>query len=431
MQATALPRRPAVNLTHVSIGLLALTLFMGTAAKVVLSPLQELVRADLRITDNEIGLIQGLALAIPLALLSVPLGRLVDSTNRSRLLVVAALACAAGSALTAFAHGFAMMFAARMLVGASVAAAVTAAVSLAADLSDAGTRGRTLMLLGLGQACGAAATFALVGVLLGWLPGVLPGAAQDAGLTPWRLVQLSFAAVMALAGLALLALREPPRREAGTAGAGDVRAALRELWTYRRLMIPMVVGMTTIGMADAAASIWAVPVLTRVFHQAPADFGGWMSAVLLGSGIVGTAIGGYLADIGQRARGRSGILLGTVAGAALSIPAAFFPVMPSATAFAALFALLLTAGAITGIASTAAVAVLVPNELRGMSISLINAVALLMSYGVAPSIVSVSAGLLGAPDDIAVPLAVVGVVTSVCGTLAFLLAMRVAGRRPD
>ncbi|MBB3222681.1 MFS transporter [Pseudoduganella umbonata] len=431
MQATVLHRRPAVNLTHVSIGLLALTLFMGTAAKVVLSPLQELVRADLGLSDNEISLIQGLALAIPLALLSVPLGRLVDSTNRSRLLVVAALACAAGSALTAFAHGFAMMFAARMLVGASVAAAVTAAVSLASDLSDAGTRGRTLMLLGLGQACGAAATFALVGVLLGWLPGVLPAAAQGAGLTPWRLVQLSFAAVMALAGLALLALREPPRREEGTAVAGDVRAALRELWTYRRLMIPMVVGMTTIGMADAAASIWAVPVLTRVFHQQPADFGAWMSAVFLGSGIVGTAIGGYLADIGQRARGRSGILIGTIAGAALSIPAAFFPVMPSATAFAALFALLLTAGAITGIASTAAVAVLVPNELRGMSISLINAVALLMSYGVAPSVVSVSAGLFGTPDDIAVPLAVVGVVTSICGTLAFLLAMRVAERRPD
>jgi MFS family permease len=405
-----------------------LTLFMGTAAKVVLSPLQELVRTDLRMSDNEIGLIQGLALAIPLALLSVPLGRLVDSTNRSRLLIGMALACAIGSALTAFAHSFTMMFAARMLVGTAVAGAVTAAVSLASDVSQPESRGRTMMLLGLGQACGAAATFFLVGILLAWLPQVLPGSLAGDQLAPWRLVQLSFAAVMLLAALALVLLQEPARREAGDAAGAGGMAALRELWRYRRLMLPMLIGMTTIGMADAAASIWAVPVLTRVFHQQPGDFGGWMSLVFLLSGIAGTAIGGYLSDFGQRLAGRGGILLGTVIGAALSIPAALFPVMPTVTAFAVMFALLLTAGAVTSIASTAAIATLVPNELRGTSISIFSALALLMSYGVAPSIVSLGAEALGAGGDIAFPLTVVGVGTSVIGTLAFIRAMGVAAR---
>lgn len=429
MTSSTLRATPKLALPRASIGLLALALFMGTAAKVVLSPLQELVSADLRMSDNETGLIQGLALAIPLALLSVPLGRLVDSTNRARLLVAMALACAAGSALTALAHTFAMMFAARMLVGASVAGAVTAAVSLASDLSDARTRGRTMMLLGLGQACGAAATFALVGALLGWLPRMLPAALAADGIAPWRLVQLGFAGVMLVAALALLVLREPERREAGMAGDGDVRAALAELWAYRRLMLPMLIGMTTIGMADAAATIWAVPVLTRVFHQQPADFGNWMSVVFLLSGIVGTALGGYLSDFGQRIAGRGGILLGTVIGAALSIPAALFPVMPGVLAFAAMFALLLTAGAMTSIASTAAIAVLVPNELRGISVSIVSAFALLMSYGVAPSVVSFGAGMLGTAGDIVAPLTAVGVATSVIGVAAFARAMRVAGQR--
>lgn len=416
------------RLRHVSIGLLALTLFMGTAAKVVLSPLQELVRTDLHMSDNEIGLIQGLALAIPLALLSVPLGRLVDSTNRSRLLIGMAISCAIGSALTAFAQSFAMMFAARMLVGTAVAGAVTAAVSLASDVSQPESRGRTMMLLGLGQACGAAATFLLVGILLAWLPQMIPTSVADDQVAPWRLVQLSFAAVMLLAALVLLLLQEPPRREAGDAAGASGIAALKELWSYRRLMLPMLIGMTTIGMADAAASIWAVPVLTRVFHQQPADFGAWMSLVFLLSGIAGTAIGGYLSDFGQRLAGRGGILLGTVIGAGFSIPAALFPVMPSVATFAIMFALLLTAGAVTSIASTAAIATLVPNELRGMSISIFSALALLMSYGLAPSIVSLGAEALGAASDIAFPLTLVGVGTSLIGTLAFTRAMQVAAR---
>lgn len=421
MPTTVIGSTRTAQLAKVSISLLALTLFMGTAAKIVLSPLQELVRGDLGISDNQIGLVQGLALAIPLTLLSIPLGRLVDSANRARLLIGMALACAAGSALTAVAQDFTTIFIARMLVGASVSGAVIAAISLASDLTDAGNRGRTMMLLGLGQAFGSAATFAIVGVLLGWLPTVL-----GPGMAPWRAVQLSFAAVMLGAALLLLMLAEPARRETGGANGGNVGAALRELWAYRRLMIPLLVGMMTIGMADAAASIWAVPVLTRVFHQQPADFGGWMSLVFLFSGIAGTAMGGFLADFGQRLAGHGGILLGTVIGAALSVPAAFFPLMPGVTAFAALFTLLLTAGAIASIASTAAIAVLVPNELRGISISLFSAIALLMSYGVAPSLVSLGAQTMGLGAEIALPLTMVGVATSVIGLCAFGMAMRVA-----
>lgn len=419
--STIIATRPP-GVMKLSISLLALALFMGTAAKVVLSPLQELVRADLGLSDTQIGLIQGLALVIPMALLSIPLGRLVDSGNRSRLLIGMALACAAGSALTAFAHSFPLMFAARMLVGASISGAVIAAVSIASDLTDANSRGRTMMLLGLGQTLGSAATFAVVGALLGWLPTVFPPSAH--GMAPWRIVQLGFAVVTLAAALMLMLLSEPARRESGVAQGGNVRAALGELWACRRLMLPMLVGMMTIGMADAAATIWAVPVLTRVFGQQPADFAGWMSMVFLLSGIVGTAVGGYLADYGQRLVGRSGILLGAVVGAALSVPAAFFPVMPGLLSFGALFAVLLTAGAVTSIASTAAIAVLVPNELRGMTISIFSAIALLVSFGVAPSLVSVGALVLGWGSAIEVPLAMVGVGTSLIGTVAFVLAMR-------
>lgn len=430
MHAAAIAQDPPIKLAKVSIGLIALALFVGTAAKVVLSPLQELVRVDLNISDNQMGLIQGLALAIPLALFSIPLGRLIDRANRSRLLIGMALCCAAGSALTAFAQDFATMFAARMLVGAAVSGAAIAAVSLGADLSDAAGRGRVMMLIGLGQVFGSAATFSVVGGLLGSLPPAMAAAFPGAAMAPWRLVQLAFAAVMFIAAALLFLLREPRRREMGSAAGKNIGAALAELWACRRLMIPLLVGMMTIGMADAAASIWAVPVLTRSLHQQPADFGGWMSLVFLFSGIAGTAIGGLLSDAGQKLAGRGGILLGAVLGAVLSVPSALFPMMPSVPLFAGLFFLLLMSGACASVASTAAIAVLVPNELRGVCISIFSSVALLAAYGVAPTLVSLAAQAMGLGSDIGLPLSIVGVAASVTGAVAFMAAMRVARTQP-
>ena len=406
-----------------TIGLITLAMFSGTAARYALSPMQELVRADLGLGDNQIALLQGLAIALPIALLSIPLGRLVDRTNRARLFIVLALLCSAGSLLMALAQGFASLFAARMLVGASVVAAQPAALSLVADLVPPARRGRMIMLTSLGQAFGGAVVYLLAGPLLDGLPALVPA---GLGLAPWRLVQIVFAAAMlATTAVLLLFMREPARRESGQAQGGNLRAALRELWTYRRFLLPLVVGMVTVGMADAAAMIWAVPVLTRDFHQTPAAFGTWMGLVNLGANIAGAVLGGLVADLGQRRRGRAGVLLGAVIGAALSVPAALFCVMPSVGGFAVMLAVLLCAGACVNIAATSAIAVILPNELRGICFSLLVAVIGIAAFGIAPLLVSLGAQALGREGHIALPLAWVGVLTSLAAVAAFVQAMHV------
>lgn len=415
---------PRASVRNASIGLIALALFAGTAARYVLSPVQELMRADLGLGDNQVALLQGMAVALPTALIAIPVGRLVDRANRARLLVVLALICVAGTVMTAFAHGFAVAFVARMLVGASVAAAQPAAISLAADLADASTRGRMITLIALGQVLGVAVAYLLAGALLQSLPALVHGLGIVGTLAPWRLLQLAFAAAVLAAAATLALLREPPRLEAGAASGGSVGQALRELWQHRRLLVPMVVGMVTVGMADAAASIWAVPVLTRNFHQTPSSFGVWMGFLNLGCGLLGAVLGGVAADFGQRVSGRGGVLMGAVLGALLSIPAALFPVMPSVALFAVLMAVLLTSGACVSIASASAVTVLLPNEVRGICISMIAGVIGLVAAGIAPLLVSLATQLFGRGDDIAWPLACVGLVTSLAGSVAFVRAMR-------
>ena len=425
--AMALPR--AATRTA-SVGLITLAVLAGSAARYVLSPMQELVRMDLALDDNHVALLQGMSIALPTALMSIPLGRLVDRANRTRMLVVLALVCVVGVVLTAVAQSFPLAFVARMLVGAAVIAAQPTALSLIADLTQASERGRMVTVISIGQALGGSLGYAVAGPLLRWLPAMLSGSAGLASMSPWRLVLLAAAAAVLMTSVPLLFMREPVRRELGPAPSAGLRAALRELKSYQRFLWPLVGGMVTVGMADAAAAIWAVPVLTRTFHQKPEDFGAWLGLLNLVSNVLGAILGGVMADLGQRKQGgRAGALLGAAVGAALSVPAAFFPVMPNLTGFALSMGLFLTCGAWVNIAATSSVMVILPNELRGTFICLLVAAIGMSAYGIAPLLVSLGAWFLGGHGDIAVSLTVVGLATSILGTFSFLAAMRAAQRR--
>lgn len=410
-----------------AIGLITLSLFTGTAARYVLSPMQELVSADLGLGNHQIALLQGMALALPILLVSIPLGRLVDRTRRTRLMIALALACAAGSVLCALAQNFATAFVARMLVAGSVVAAQPAALSLVADLCEPSQRGRMITLTSLGQVAGSTVAYILAGMLLPWIPTVMPSSGALAGLAPWRVVLLMFAAVVLATAAAMLCMREPQRREAGADSGGSLPVALRALWAYRRFLLPLIGGLVAVGMADAAAAIWAGPVLTRTFHQTPADFGVWMGLLNLGSGVVGAVLGGFGADIGQRRKGRAGVLIGAVVATVLSVPTALFPVMPDVAGFGVLLALLLTCGNCANIAATSAIMVVLPNELRGICLSLVIAAGGMAAYGIAPLLVSLAAQVFAHGADINVPLAAVGLITSICAAAAFVRAMQVAG----
>src|SRR5512139_1580612 len=89
-----------------SLTLLALSLASSASLMTVFSPMQELAKADLRFSDLQLSLVQGLAVSIPIALLSLPIGRLVDRGNRARLLIALLVVSIAGTLLTAFAHSF-------------------------------------------------------------------------------------------------------------------------------------------------------------------------------------------------------------------------------------------------------------------------------------------------------------------------------------
>ncbi|MEJ2575655.1 MAG: MFS transporter [Gammaproteobacteria bacterium] len=408
---------------------LALTICCASAMRTVFSPLQEVAKADLQLSDFQLSLVQGLAVSIPIAALSLPIGRMTDRGNRLRLLLAMGLVWAVGSVATAFVTEFYGLFLARMLAGIGAMCAIPVAISIAADLSTPERRGRSLLFLSIGNIAGGALAFALGGWILGLLEAT---PALLAALPPWRGVHLVFGAASLLLLLPLLVMREPARREVGQTVHTALAPALREIWTYRALLGPLFLGQLTVVMADTAAGIWAAPVLSRDYGLRPEQFAGWMGAVMLGAGVVGSLIGGFAADAGQRASKRSGrgggILWGAVCAAWLSIPGAGFALAPDTVSFALLLALLLICGTITGLVTATAIAVLIPNEIRGVCLSAFIVISAIVGLGIAPTLVTLVSAALGGEETLRYALAISIGATSLLAALGFMAALRAARR---
>jgi len=149
-----------------------------------------------------------------------------------------------------------------------------------------------------------------------------------------------------------------------------------------------------------------------------------LGGAILCAGIFGAILGGMAADWGQKTGRRGGLLLGAIAAAAIGVPAACFPIMPDATFNIALLGLLVMAGTVTGLVTSVALTVLLPNELRGLSIGAFIAIAGLIGFGLTPPLVARVSIWLGGEQHLGMALAIVGVIVSLISVVGFLMAMR-------
>jgi MFS family permease len=378
------------------------------------SPLQETIRIALSLSDNQIALMQGPALALPMLLAAAPIGLAIDRYTRVRLLLFFSVLGVLGSALTAMASGIATLFIGRALAGLAAPATVITASSLIGDLYAPAQRGRANMIVAVGQVAGMSAAFALGGKLLAMF-----GTDSDG----WRFAMWWLAAPLLLVVCALMAMREPPRTSLVRSSL-SVTNAFTALGHYRSVIAPLMVGVVLVGIADGAALIWAAPVFARQFALSPDRIGAIVGAALLVSGIFGPIAGGLLADFCQRSGGPRRTVTALSVLAMLGIPAGLFAFAPSATLAGVLFAVFITIGAGVSVMVTTLCTVVIPNELRGLCMALLFAASLLFGLGLAPLTVSLISGALGGPAAIGHALACVCVLSSACGVFAFAYGKR-------
>lgn len=402
--------------------LISLALLVGFMMLQSFGIMAESAKTELHLSDTALGAVQGVSAAIPLVLFSVPIGIWVDRRNRVRILIVMAIGWTAGTFVTAAAANMAILFVGRMLTSIGTTGGLTAVLSLGSDYCRPEQRGRALLIPNIAKIAGISAGFAIAGTLLGAI-----GAHHFPALvhaSPWRNAQWVLGIVSALLVLPLLLLREPERHEVEAGPAAPLGVVMAEVKARRGWIIPLFVGQTSVVMADAAAGIWISPVLQRSYHLEPADFAAWLGGLVLVTGILGTVIGGIVADMGQKSKRQGGLLVGAVIASLVGIPSALFPVMPSVPAVAVAIGMLMLAGSVTALVASVALTVWLPNELRGLCIGGFITIAGLIGFGVAPSLVTLVSSWLGGEQHLASALATVGTFVSIVSAIGFAAGMR-------
>lgn len=234
--------------------LMAVALWATMYGRSAIGPLQEAMRLSLHFDDNQIALLQGMAMALPMALCSIPLGLLADRFSRARLLALFVALIPLSCILSAVSSQFITLFLARCLTGLSSAAALILSFSIIGDLYEPAERGRASTVMAVGEISGAPAAFALGGSLL-----VLFQSASLVNLLPWRVEDwrgtlLLTAAMLIPVVLSVLFLREPPRRER-VVERSSIREVWSALWHYRGVALPILLARGMVWLADGAVFV--------------------------------------------------------------------------------------------------------------------------------------------------------------------------------
>ncbi|QGN55086.1 MFS transporter [Novosphingobium sp. Gsoil 351] len=175
------------------------------------------IKADLALTDSEMGFLGGAAFAVFYALFGIPLGRLADNWHRVRLLGTGLALWSMMTALSGFAYNQFSLTMARMGVGVGEATASPTAYSLISDYFPKRQRATALAIYSSGLYLGGGVSL-LIGasVVAGWNKAY-PGGGP-LGLVGWQAAFLAVGIPGLLVALWVATLREP-LREGGSKGS--------------------------------------------------------------------------------------------------------------------------------------------------------------------------------------------------------------------
>ncbi len=205
----------------------------------ILSILAEEIKADLGITDAEIGFLYGTAFAVFYAVFGIPLGRLADTWVRKSLISMGLMFWSIMTALSGTARGFGMLATYRIGVGIGEASATPAAFSMLSDYFPPRLRTTALAVYSSGVYIGAGIGIFLGGVILDSWSAIYP----DTTMAPLQLKGWHVAFfVVGLPGLLMAVwvwtLREPRRGQSEGIITPPHERPFQEAWGELSAILP-------------------------------------------------------------------------------------------------------------------------------------------------------------------------------------------------
>ena len=285
----------ALKRRGLTLWLLTATYFFSFMDRQILSILLEAIKADLLLSDTQLGLLSGLVFAIFYATLGIPIARLADRKNRRNIIAASLAVWSAMTAVCGLAQNFTQLMLARIGVGVGEAGAGPPSHSIIADLYPPEKRASAMAIYSLG-------------VFLGGGLGIMIGG-NVAHLYGWRAAMF----VVGLPGVALailvrLLVVEPRRglsdvqRVANDTPMPNLAQGISSIW-HNAAAFHVVAAVTITSLIGYALTGWGPSFMQRSLGMSMREVANY---VALPAAVVGGAsalIGGKLADRATRRHG--------------------------------------------------------------------------------------------------------------------------------
>jgi MFS family permease len=249
--------------------------------------LQEPIKAELNLSDTQLGLLTGFAFALFYVICGIPIARWADKGNRRTIIALALTIWSVMTAMCGLAANYTHLLLARVGVGVGEAGGSPPAHSMISDIFKPKNRALALSVYSIGI---------YIGILIGFAAG---GFLADA--FSWR---LAFFVVgipgVALALLVLLTVREPIRgwSEGDTKAIepappiGDVARLLWSRISFRHIALAASMQAFIIyGIGN-----WLPSYFLRTYELDIGTIGAWMALTTGFGGGLGSFCGGWMAD---------------------------------------------------------------------------------------------------------------------------------------
>ncbi len=415
-------------------GVLMLAFVLAFIDRQIVALLVGPIQQDLKISDTEVSLLGGFAFIFFYTFLGIPIGRMVDRSNRKRLIAIGVFLWSCMTVACGFARSFLQLFLARVGVGVGEATLSPAALSILSDYFPPQRLGFAVSVYLSGAAIGTGLAFLLGGAALDFFARFsLAGVPLLGDLQTWQLAFVVVGAPGIIFTLLVLTIPEPARRSKLVAASSKnstqglpLAEAIRYLLDRRRFYLHHFAGFGLYLAFTYGLSFWAIEYFVRTFGVERAEIAYIYGAqvVLLGGG--GTLLAGYLSDSLERRGWKDAKLrVALWSMVPMCVLACSLPFIESyIIAIAAIMAMTFC-WKFPLAPAAAALQITTPNEVRGLATGLYLFVGNTLGLAVGPAVIGVfSDFVIGDPSALKWSIALAGLILLPVSVLNVFLCRR-------
>jgi MFS family permease len=373
----------------IGLGILVLLAFVSFLDRQIIALMVSPIERNLRISDTQIGLLQGPAFGLAYPIIAIPFGYAADRYSRRWVIFWSVIFWSLSAMYSGLAHSFSVLFAARVGVALGEAALGPATASLLSDIFPKHRLATVFSIYGSGSILGQAGALAVGGAVISWAKSGLD-VPWLGHLAAWQIAFILTGVPAAMLAWLIFIVPEPRRAfQSPSSGAAaqprwsEVFDFMRQTWAY---LVCYVVGQSLLIMVGAGVWTWLPVAMERSFGWTAVKIGSAVGLFTAAFGFTGQLANGVMVDRMFRTHDDAHLRYYMFAAAVVTVSGCLAPLVPNPWIYLAILGPMKFLMNFSGVFA-AALQVATPSRLRGRITALAAAVTSLVGWTLGPTIV--------------------------------------------